>query len=98
MKKTWRAKKKKKKTNFGDNTLQSESSEFKCLSVILFDSVFMVGKNYYPQILLVERKHILKNKTSVTLLAMWKFHQILMKYICWGKSPAKKNQIKKILM
>ena len=37
-------------TNFHDNRIQREGSQFICLSVILIDSVFRTGKNYYPQV------------------------------------------------
>ena len=33
-----------------------------CLSVILIDSVFRVGKNYYPSMFPQERKYIVKEK------------------------------------
>ena len=35
-------------TNFHNNKILKESSQFICLSVILIDSVFRTGKNYYP--------------------------------------------------
>ena len=37
-------------TNFHDNRIQREGSQFICLSVILINSVFRTGKNYYPQV------------------------------------------------
>ena len=33
-----------------------------CLSVVLIDSVFKIGKNYYPQVFLEEFKSIVKEK------------------------------------
>ena len=39
-----------------------EGSQFICLSVILIDSVFRKGKNYYPQVFLEKCKHIVKEK------------------------------------
>ena len=36
-------------TNFHNNNIQKEGSQYICLSVILLDSVFRTGKNYYPQ-------------------------------------------------
>ena len=38
------------------------SSRCNCLSVILIDSVFRTGKNYYPQVFLEEDKYIVKEK------------------------------------
>ena len=36
-------------TNFLDNKITKEGSNFICLSVILIDSVFITGKNHYPK-------------------------------------------------
>ena len=33
-----------------------------CLSVVIIDSVFKVGKNYYPQLFLGDCKYIVKEK------------------------------------
>ena len=49
-------------TNFHDNKIPKESSQFICLSVILIDSVFRTGKNYYPQVFLKECKYVVKEK------------------------------------
>ena len=35
-------------TNFHNNKIPKEGSQFICLSVILIDSDFRTGKNYYP--------------------------------------------------
>ena len=35
-------------TNFHNNKVTKEGSQFICLSVILINSVFRMGKNYYP--------------------------------------------------
>ena len=43
-------------TNFHNNKISSEGSPFIYLSVILIDSVFRTGKNYYPQVFLEEWK------------------------------------------
>ena len=37
-------------TNFHNNKIPKEGSQFICLSVTLIDSVFRTGKNYYPQV------------------------------------------------
>ena len=49
-------------TNFHNNKLTREGSQFICSSVILIDSVFQTGKNYYPQVFLEECKYIVKEK------------------------------------
>ena len=36
-------------TNFRDNKITKEGSNFICLSVILIDSVFRTDKNHYPK-------------------------------------------------
>ena len=41
-------------TNFHNNKILKESSQFICLSVILIDSVFRTGKNYFPEVSLEE--------------------------------------------
>ena len=47
-------------TNFHKNKIPKEDSQFICLSVILIDSVFETGKNYYPQVFLEECKYFVK--------------------------------------
>ena len=37
-------------TNFHDNKIPKEGFQLICLSVILVDSTFRTGKNYYPQV------------------------------------------------
>ena len=49
-------------TNFHNNKIPREGSQFICLSVILIDSVFRTGKNYYPQVFLEECKYVVKEK------------------------------------
>ena len=49
-------------TNFHDNKIPKESSQFICLSVILIASVFRTGKNHYPQVFLKECKYVVKEK------------------------------------
>ena len=46
--------------NFHNNQISKEGSQFICLSVILIDSVFTTGKNYYRQVFLEECKHVVK--------------------------------------
>ena len=46
--------------NFYNNNIPKKGFQFICLSVILIDSVFKTGKNYYPQVFLEEHKYIVK--------------------------------------
>ena len=48
--------------NFRNNKIPKEGSQFICLSVILIDSEFKTGKNYYPQVFLEECKYVIKEK------------------------------------
>ena len=48
--------------NFHGGKVPKESSQYICLLVILIDSVFRTGKNYYLQVLLEECKHVVKEK------------------------------------
>ena len=49
-------------TNSLNNKIPKEGSQFICWSVILIDSVFRAGKNYYPQVFLEECKYFVKGK------------------------------------
>ena len=50
-------------TNFPDDRMQNEGSHCViCLSVIYTYSVFKIGKNYYQEGFLEERKYIFKEK------------------------------------
>ena len=49
-------------TNFRNNKIQREGSQFICLSLILIDSVFRTNKNYCPQVYLKESKYVVKEK------------------------------------
>ena len=52
-------------TNFHNNKVQNKGSHCVYLSVILIDSVFKMGKNYYPQVFSEECKYVVKeNKMS----------------------------------
>ena len=43
-------------TNFHDDKILKEGSQFICLSVVLIDFVFRTGKNYYPQVFYIRMK------------------------------------------
>ena len=47
-------------TNFRSNKIPKEGSKIIRLSVILIDSVFRTGKNYYPQVFVEECKYVVK--------------------------------------
>ena len=50
-------------TNFQSKKIPKENASYKCLSLIMLDSVIRANKNYYPQELLEECKYeIKKNK------------------------------------
>ena len=50
-------------TNFQGQKVPKEDTSYKCISLIMLDSVFRVNKKYYPQTLLEECKYaIRKNK------------------------------------
>ena len=59
------------KTSFCNDKIPKESSQFICLSVILIDSFFGTGRNYYAQVFLEECKYYIKEKRfPSTLLTM----------------------------
>ena len=47
-------------TNFHNDKIPKEGSQFISLSVILIDSVFRTDKTYYPQVFLEECKYVVK--------------------------------------
>ena len=49
-------------TNFHKNKIPKEDSKFISLSVILTNSVYRTGKNYYPQVFIEECKYVAKGK------------------------------------
>ena len=56
-------------TNFHNNKIPKEGSQFICLSVILISSVCRTGKNYYPQVFLEECKYVVKDKKMPEYIA-----------------------------
>ena len=87
-------------TNFHDNKIPKEGSQFICLSVILVDSVFRTGKNCYPPVFLEECKHVVKEKKIHKYIIddIDRFLLIVMKKILIKKILVKKILMKKILM
>ena len=51
-----------------NNKIPKEGFQVICLSVILIDSVFRTGKDYYPQVFLEECKCVFKEKKICLLL------------------------------
>ena len=49
-------------TYFHSDKIPKEGSQCICLLVILIDSVFATGKNYYPQVFLEQCKYVVKEK------------------------------------
>ena len=48
-------------TNFPGKNVPKENASYKCLSLIMLDSVIRVNKKYYPPTLLEECKYEIKN-------------------------------------
>ena len=51
-------------TNFHSKKMPKEKAPYKCLSIIMIDSVIKANKKYYPQTLLGECKYI-REKTKI---------------------------------
>ena len=49
-------------TSFYNNKIRKADSQYICLSIILLDSVFRTGKNYYLQVFLEKCKYAAKGK------------------------------------
>ena len=57
-------------TNFQGKKVPKENVSYKCLSLIMLDSVIRVNKKYYPQTLLEECKYVIRRIKWRTLLIM----------------------------
>ena len=55
-------------TNFQDKGMPKEKASYKCLSIIMLDSVVKVKKKYYPQTLLEECKYEIKKTKMENLV------------------------------
>ena len=55
------------KVNTNFSKIQKKNATYKCLSLIMLDSVIRVNKKYYPQTLLEECKYIIKNNKTENL-------------------------------
>ena len=56
------------KTNFQSKEVSNEDASYKCLSVIVLESVIRVSKKYYPQTLLEECKYVIKKNKIENLI------------------------------
>ena len=52
-------------TNFRGDKLLNKGSHCICLTIMSINSVFRLGKNYYPQVFLEESKCIVKEKKKM---------------------------------
>ena len=86
-------------THCHNNKTAKEGSQLICLSVILIDSIFRTGKNFYPQMLLEKFKYIVKeNKMPEYMIdnILLKFFLVLIEKILMKKILIKKNLMKKV--
>ena len=51
-------------TNFQGKKVPKENASYKCLSLIMLDSVIRVNKKYYPQTILEECKYVIRKKNG----------------------------------
>ena len=55
-------------TNLQGKKVSKQNDSYKCLSLIMLDSIEKVNKNYYPQTLLEERKYEIKRTKIENLI------------------------------
>ena len=55
-------------TNFQGKKMPKENALYKCLSLIMLDSVIRVNKKHYPQILLEECKYVIRKNKMENLI------------------------------
>ena len=55
-------------TNFQGKKVRKENASYKCLSLIMLDSVIRVNKKYYPQTFLEECKYIIRKNKMENLI------------------------------
>ena len=58
-------------TNFQGKTLPKENASYKCLSLIMLESVIRVNKKCYPQTLLEERKYVTRKNKMENLINVY---------------------------
>ena len=55
-------------TNFQGKKVPQDNASYKCLSLIMLDSVIKVNKKYYPQTLLEECKYVIRKNKMENLI------------------------------
>ena len=55
-------------TCFKDKKIPNENGSYKCLSLIVLDSVIRANKKYYPQTILEECKYVIKKNRMENLI------------------------------
>ena len=55
-------------TNFQGKKALKENASYKCLSLIMLDSVIRVNKKYYPQTFLEECKYVIRKNKMENLI------------------------------
>ena len=55
-------------TNFQGKKVLKENASYKCLSLIMLDSIIRVNKKYYPQTLLEECKYVIRKDKMENLI------------------------------
>ena len=55
-------------TNFQGKKVSKENASYKCLSLIMLDSVIRVNRKYYPQIFLEECKYVIRKNKMENLI------------------------------
>ena len=55
-------------TNFQGKKVRKENTSYKCLSLIILDSVIRLNKKYYPQTLLGECKYVIRKNKMTNLI------------------------------
>ena len=55
-------------TNFHGKRIPKENASYKCLLLIMLDSVIRINKKYYHQTLLQEYKYVIKNNKIENLI------------------------------
>ena len=55
-------------TNFQGKNMPKENASYKCLSLIMLDSVIRANKKYYPQTILEECKYVIRKNKMENLI------------------------------
>ena len=55
-------------TNFQGKKVPKENASYKCMSLIMLDSVIRINKKYYPQTLLEECKYVIRTNKMENLI------------------------------